>query len=822
MPCPQSPARPIRLGVGLVLALLAIALTAWFSTEADAQSAEEPPPELTCSADAATISWNDADQNRYWIYRSTPDSPDFQWVGRTLGETTFADPFPTIGARYQVRFAGASRHFACETIAEPASERAPFSCSVSGGDLEWIDHDQPTYWVYRSTDGGDTFVWLGRTFGETTFRDPNPAAANPPRYQVHYAGIPRTECTNSEGPDVSVAASLQAAQDCASLLEYFRTEAGARVNAYGLDSLGWVGGPLIEILPPGGPTVTPLPTATALPLPTSTPGLDAPTAPAPGAREGIDFSGTTLQELGIDEPDIVKTDGDRILVVSNNEFIVVDTREDQARIAGRVEFEIEGRATEMLIVENRALLFGQGWDFRNPRGGGVSILIDVDFTTEAAPVVTAEMAVEGQYVSARLAGGVARVVVQSNPNRLPFVYPYNGYGEETALETNQRVVAESTLEDWLPTFSLDVAGEQIDSGLLTDCDAVYTPSSFSGFGSLSVLSFDLTAPLGDGAATSIMASGDTVYASDKSMYIATNNWFDPALNAEERALVRRTYSTSIHRFDVTEAMATYTASGSVRGHLLNQFSMSEHDDRLRVATTDGSPWDGSSESFVHVLETDADELVVVGSVGNMGRGERIRSVRYAGDIAYVVTFRQTDPFYTVDLSDPTDPVVRGELKITGYSGQLHPIGDNLVLGVGQEATAQGLLLGAKVTLFDVSDLDDPVDLDTWTFYTAQTSAEWDHRAFLWWAPESLAVIPVSSWRNDFRGAIAFKVDRESGISEFGRISHAPEGDENLDARRTDPILRTLVIGDELWTLSSRALHSNRLADLDRTQRLPFD
>lgn len=162
----------------------------------------------------------------------------------------------------------------------------------------------------------------------------------------------------------------------------------------------------------------------------------------------------------------------------------------------------------------------------------------------------------------------------------------------------------------------------------------------------------------------------------------------------------------------------------------------------------------------------------------MGRGEQIFSVRFVGDTAYVVTFRQTDPFYTVDLSDPASPTVLGELKITGFSGQLHPLGPDHVLGIGQEATEEGRTTGAKVTLFDVSDLADPIDVANWTLDNSWSDAQWDHRAFLWWPQEDLAVLPVQNYSEQFWGAVAFRIDLDEGtISEAGRLTHEPDTDE---------------------------------------------
>lgn len=175
------------------------------------------------------------------------------------------------------------------------------------------------------------------------------------------------------------------------------------------------------------------------------------------------------------------------------------------------------------------------------------------------------------------------------------------------------------------------------------------------------------------------------------------------------------------------------------------------------------------------FEIDGNELRQLGIVGDMGRGEQIFAVRFVGDTAYVVTFRQTDPFYTVDLSDPTNPTVLGELKITGFSGQLHPVGPDHVIGIGQEATEEGRQIGAKVTLFDVSDLSNPIDVANWVVDDAWSDAQWDHRAFLWWPQEDLAVLPVQNYQDQFFGAVAFRVDTEAGtLTEAARITHEPE------------------------------------------------
>jgi hypothetical protein len=137
-------------------------------------------------------------------------------------------------------------------------------------------------------------------------------------------------------------------------------------------------------------------------------------------------------------------------------------------------------------------------------------------------------------------------------------------------------------------------------------------------------------------------------------------------------------------------------------------------------------------------------LVQIGAVEGLGKGERIYSVRFVGPVGYVVTFRQTDPLYTVDLRNPAKPVVRGELKIPGYSAYLHPVGDTRLIGIGQDATDGGQVLGTQVSLFDVADLDDPTRVAKYTLAGAYSEAEVDPHAFLYWPRTGLLVVPLES------------------------------------------------------------------------------
>ena len=297
--------------------------------------------------------------------------------------------------------------------------------------------------------------------------------------------------------------------------------------------------------------------------------------------------------------------------------------------------------------------------------------------------------------------------------------------------------------------------------------------------------------------TSVFGIEGTVYASTDSLYIVGNRWSRWfAGNADAEA-------ANVFKFAIQGDDVPLVATGGVPGSVLNQFSMDEHEGNFRVATV--SWYLGVSASNVYVLAQNGDQLDIVGSVTGLAPTERIYSVRFMGDKGYVVTFRKVDPLFTMDLSDPTDPRVVGELKIPGYSAYLHPVGEDHLIGLGRDADG-GLFQGVQISLFDVSDMADPVQEDVyiWSDDSRQgtSEAEDDHHAFSYFPDHGILALPFNQrWGGgDESGLEVFEVDLEDGFTYLGRITH------------DDRVRRSLRIGEYLYSISADQIKVHAIGD----------
>lgn len=600
--------------------------------------------------------------------------------------------------------------------------------------------------------------------------------------------------------DVRLVASLEPFDACDTALSHLKDLALERVGPYGLD--GGVTAYADDMVAARETMAGAEETAAA---PQSDAGMkSAPATTAAGntAATDSDGTGTNNQEAGVDEADIVKRDGNRVVHVRGEELIVIELVDGVPQITGRTRLTAGGNviyADRLFLVGDRAYVLGTSSTYEPASSGssgdiasraGMMSTAVLEVSLAGSPEIVGHRLVTGSLLDGRLANGTLRLVLSSpGGTGLGFVYPDGTRSaEERAAETNRRVVEESTIEDWLPTVS-DGSG----ATPLLPCDRLYRPAEPSGFSTLSILT--IADGLGSLAATGVLADGQITYASDDHLYVATNQWQStlPA-GAVAKGAPGNAEHTDVHSFAINGAEpAAYEASGRVDGHVLNQYSMSEQDGDLRIATTVSAGGGRISDcppnanctaeiaasegsSRIVVLRPEGDVLRQIGMVDGLGPSEQIKSVRYVGATAYVVTFRQTDPFYVIDLTDPAAPRKLGELKVPGFSSYLHPVGEHLVLGVGSDATDEGRITGGKVSLYDTSDPAAPRELDSETYLDLGFMVDSDPKAFAWDPVSKRAFLPyygncwdrcISQMAN---GVLVLTVDGGT-ITDAGRIGH---------------------------------------------------
>ena len=313
----------------------------------------------------------------------------------------------------------------------------------------------------------------------------------------------------------------------------------------------------------------------------------------------------------------------------------------------------------------------------------------------------------------------------------------------------------------------------------------------------------------------VLGAGQNVYCTTETLYATSTEYnYNDARKAEVFGL-GSTEKTQIYKFDIRNYDIKYLKNASVDGSALNQFSMDEFNGYLRIATTSGD-WGENLINQVYVLD---ENLETVGLLKDIAKGERIKSVRFTGNTAYVVTFIQTDPLFVIDLTDVTAPKILGELKIPGYSAYLHPVGDGLVMGVGLDGTETGTNGGMKVSLFDVSDPTKPVECGKFTMsgydsdnrqVYVDSDAFYDHKALCWDAENKIMYIPYSknehqwsySGEGDYHkttaGIVALKVNEaETSLKTAGDyIANA------TDYAQPDEFSRATYINDVVFGYST--------------------
>lgn len=550
-----------------------------------------------------------------------------------------------------------------------------------------------------------------------------------------------------------------------------------------------------------------------------------------GGGDSGSYSTTNVQEEGVDESDMMKSNGTHLFIARGQTVRIVKATPPEA-LAEVGQIDVGVPVESFYLVDTKLIVLGQKYDVGAYGPGGPEIMIwppfyakssvvvaEVDVANPAKPKITRQTELDGSLVASRLTGGNLYLVLTivpdlpANPSRLN--------------------IQAMTAEEILPKVRRSDATEP-----MLGWQDYYRPSSGDGYNTTAVVTLeavDIEHVIGSIA---VMANAGTVYASTEALY-TTDSDYDALNNYRE--------TTRIHKFEYDpQNGATYVGSGKVPGRLLNQFSLGENAGYLRVAThvdnweffgfggvlvedggaaavaTSDAPTRAQTRNVnepynaVYVLKAVGDKLDVVGSLEDIAPGEQLYSARFLGDRGFLVTFLRIDPLFILDLSKPTEPKVMGELKIPGYSDYLHPFGDDLLIGVGQSTRQTpwgGVVPNAvQLSLFNVSDWENPklVEQVELGGYGSYSDVSWTHKAFTFMPDRGLLAMPVvlfkdvanpfgdeggGSWEPQFEGVVCFHVTAE-GFTKLGQLA----GVEPPECYWTD-WRRAAIIDDVLYAVS---------------------
>ena len=573
------------------------------------------------------------------------------------------------------------------------------------------------------------------------------------------------------------------------------------------------------------------------------------TAPVPahlsaGAYEVTDYSSTNIQVAGVDEADIVKTDGQYIYTISNsqssgyyfsygsqasNNVYILNADPQNPKVLSKIALDNDSNPAGLFLSQDSSRLLVLSSKYQSYSGNSIGITImpfysDIstsiyvyDISNKADPILTRNLTVSGSYFNSRMIGNYVYTVTSQN------AYLYNGAVTVPAVYSDGKTFVAS------PTSIYYADMNQSNS---------YSFTSFYGID----LSDDQQQPTN---MTVLMSGASTMYVSQSNIYVAYPNW------------VNGSDITSIYRVKIDGLQLAVEAQGGVLGYTINQYAMDEYNGNLRIATNmqQYSTQFTSQSSQINNVYVLNQNLSIIGKIEGLAQGENLHSVRFIGDKCYLVTFIKTDPLFVIDLSQPTNPTVLGELKIPGYSDYLHPYDETHLIGVGKDAVdAQGQNFawyqGLKLSLFDISNVKNPVQLANFTIGDRGTNSEalTDPKAFLFDKSKNLLVIPIDLAIVDnstlqqygqskdsaygtmvWQGAYVFSLTTNGGFILKGTITHMDSTLLNSQGQLTNSndyyntqnqwITRSLYIGNTLYTISNSEVKLNSLTDMSQIAQI---
>lgn len=536
------------------------------------------------------------------------------------------------------------------------------------------------------------------------------------------------------------------------------------------------------------------------------------------------YSNTNTQVAGVDEGDMVETDGQYLYVLRDYQLVILDALPaDELKTLSVTP--LHGYLQGQYLNGNRLTVIAQEYTqqynlhtfaaddvaaFRLWPGWRSDPFVTVstfDVSDRAAPKLVQKTTLDGYYRDSRAIGDTVYVALDNYQLNLPepaYTIENAPLGEANRQhqvyesEASYRArLASLPLDSLLPRYTTQGTSANA-AGVLTDARDIYKPRQPDDTNLTSLVAIGVGADNAGAieAVTQLSAYGGTLYASQDNFYMITSRW-------SENSVV-----STIDKFSLRGGHIRLAASGSVPGTVLNQFSIDEHGRYLRIATTTG--WGQEASNNVYVLAEHGKSLDVVGRLEDFAPGESIYSVRFLGDRGYITTFRRIDPLFTIDLSDPKNPLLAGELEVTGYNSYLQVINERYVLGIGQEQDpVTGRVEDPQISIYDVSDLEHPTLVSR---YVVSTDGWWwspstyDHHAINYYPELGLLTLPISIYDKSWRGhsaQLVFDVDADKGtLRAKGQIS-----DETT-------IERGVFIGNMLYSISHSSVQVHDVSDLE--------
>lgn len=532
-----------------------------------------------------------------------------------------------------------------------------------------------------------------------------------------------------------------------------------------------------------------------------------------GADEkGTDHSETNIQVEGVDEMDTVKTDGKYIYLAEGNTVYIIRAYPWQnATVLSKIH--VNGTIKGLFLNEEHLIILETEYEsppLKTFFWFTSSTVIEIyDISSKDTPKRISRIELEGSLFDARMVDDIVYIISTES------LYALLKKNNESTTLTPPKVIVNGK-EEKIPPSKIYHPPKPQESYVMTYITAVdVTKGSVTD--TMSILA---------GAAT-------TMYASLNNLYLACTDYkiyYYPLENDIKE-------KTILYRISMENGKIKYAAHGEVPGRILDQFSMDEHDNFFRIATTSGDPWSGNSINSVYILDMN---LQIVGSVEGIAPGERIYAVRFSGEKAYVVTYRNIDPFFVLDISDPYHPYVMGELKLPGFSTYLHPYNDTRIIGIGRETMQispeegttiqpREIITGLKISLFDTSNPENPIEISKEVIEgdSVTSPALWDHKALLFDKEKNILAIPVTienfyivntAEREEiyssisFNGVYVYSIDTD-GIVYRGRIPH----DDSWNS-----VKRILYIENVLYTISDEKIKMSDIHTLEPLGEINLD